>query len=267
MHQVMTFAQGWSLKHNVTLILSNMRGDGESGSGVWTKGQALSYDFEPGTREGKLKIVQVKNDVAATGGLRDVSLRRTPSGHQSGVLINPIISATNSTTSGWSFKRLRAKVVQVCSGSFCCTATALTGMVLQDNYAIGVLNGFDNNDGETWRSQVCVVLPCRNPGQICLTYAPLGSSNALKGVKLTASGLETGTVLVPEVVASGQSMEEILLPPLSAASSKNGSYTFQDMSAARAGSVMASATEGTALASVALYGRLFAGDRLPYSCP
>jgi len=31
--QVMAFAQGWSLKHGVTLILSNMRGVGESGSG------------------------------------------------------------------------------------------------------------------------------------------------------------------------------------------------------------------------------------------
>ena len=50
--QVMAFAQGWSLRHNATLVLSNLRTRTGSGSGVWAAGQPLASTFAPHQPEG-----------------------------------------------------------------------------------------------------------------------------------------------------------------------------------------------------------------------
>ena len=57
--QVLPFAQGWSLRHGATLVVSNHRTAAESGSGVWQAGKALAFTFAPSTAEGGLVVAEV----------------------------------------------------------------------------------------------------------------------------------------------------------------------------------------------------------------
>ena len=57
--QVLGFAQGWSLVHNVTLLLANHRTAAESGSGVWRGGHPLAYTFDRAPGADRLLVADV----------------------------------------------------------------------------------------------------------------------------------------------------------------------------------------------------------------
>ena len=235
----LTLKSDWNLKH----------------VGVWVKGQPHSYTFEPEGVEGRLQLATV-SDQEQKAFLQPPALASLLHPKES---VARKLSLPEFNKPNWTFKAL-VPGVEICSGSLCCAATSLSG-TYEGLYSIGVLDGYDSNDGESWRTQSCVILSCDAPGASCLSFSPR-TSGALLGIHLELIGLPTGTMVVPEVVASSPSEQESLLAPVLAGSVESG-FVFSDATSGAA-SLTVNSTES--LTSVSLYGRAFSGDKLPYTC-
>lgn len=267
--QVMAFAQGWSLRHNASLVVSNHRGRSESGSGIWSAGRPLATTFQPDVAEGSLVVAELPRLAAlpamATPVEARAQSRRNASTASPTVGLPPAFWGVNGSAdaaagerpAGWTFARLDER--QLCAGRVCCEAQVTEGSAT--GYALAALDGADANDGETWAAQVCAVLPCAVPSHECLSYSAPPAGSRLRGVHLSMSGAAAGTTAFPEVVASSSAHEQYLLRP-----DRGGVDTFDFADNHSAGGSTLRASAKHALTSVVLYGRRFAADTLPYSC-
>lgn len=191
----MAFAQGWSLRHASTLVLSNLRTATGSGSGVWSEGLPLATTFQPDSPEGTLHVSDT------VSGSRQTS-QPLQAAQRSARRARLLRVAGDGVRGGgkWEFEALK-EGASVCSQGFCCTTSGITGHAT--GYSIGALDGYDANDGESWGAQVCAVLLCDDPGQGCLTYRQgVSAEGGLRGVVVNASKLDNdGMIVFPEVGA------------------------------------------------------------------
>jgi len=250
--QVMAYAQGWSYRHQVNLILCNHRMASQSGSGIWASGQPLSTSFYPANADGGLKVSEVHSP-AGPEGVAPVISRAALNGTHAQRL------GIDLKGSAWQFTKL-AEGAKLCSGAVCCKVHDLQGPA--DGYVLAALDGSDDDQGYiTWGAKICAVLPCNNGGQRgCLSYQP--PSGELRGLQLSAEGIPAAQV-VPEVVAHSQQEEWLLAPR--ATSSTPAADTFNVSTAA--GLFELSATTSKTITSIVIYGRTYDKDPLPYKCP
>lgn len=236
--QTLAYTQGWSAVKNVNLITSNLKGQYSSGSGVFVSGRAANYTYAPGWKD-SLFIAEIPS-----GGRRLAEDSPVP-----------LKSRFNLKAAGSNWKFAPLADGKICSGATCCKANVTSGRA--ENFVLGALDGIDNDGHLRWPAQVCAVLPCRSPGTWCLDFqGPVGN---LLGVELEMTGLDQGDA-VPEVVAThGQDSEVLLLP-----GSQTEGYTFELHGQAEASLQVNSKIP---LTSALIYGRPFARDQLPYTCP
>ena len=147
----------------------------------------------------------------------------------------------------------------MCSGAVCCEATADTNSS-GDGFAVGAFQGADSDAGVHWQAAVCAVIPCGTdiPSK-CLEYRP--PTTQLKNLRLDMTGVSNNAP-VPEVVATSNQEEQIILTP--ASSSPNSfSYSYDPGTGAQ----LNVETRDFDLSSAVLYSRNYASDVLPYKCP
>lgn len=260
--QVLPFAQGWSLRHNATLVVSNHRTASESGSGVWQSGRALAYTFAPSANEGSLVFADVDHGPADTSALQAaLGVVVTPAEVEAEVEMAttqlPALAAGRG--GGWRFAELSDG--KLCAGSVCCIAEAEQGDAR--GWALAALDGTDTDRGEAqWVAQVCAVLPCAVPSGRCLQYAPPSHAASLRALSLSMSGASVSTVVFPEVFATTAAGGQVMLTP-----NGGGGPDTLAFAAAAGDGVSLNATAAASLGSAVLYGRSFDEDKLPYSCP
>ena len=263
--QVLPFAQGWSLRHNATLVVSNHRTASESGSGVWQAGRALAYTFAPAANEGSLVFADVDADTSA---------RAAPSAAAATPVEEEAATARLSALAvvggggGWRFAELSDG--KLCAGSVCCVAEAVEGDA--QGWALAALDGTDTDRGEAeWAALVCAVLPCDTPSKRCLQYSPLppplppsrgGPLRALRLSMSAMSGAAASTLVFPEVFATLATRGgQVMLTP------NGGGPDTLTFAATAAGGASLNATAAAGLGPAVLYGRSFDDDQLPYRCP
>jgi len=255
--QVLAFAQGWSLQHNATLVVSNHRTAAESGSGIWQAGRALAYTFAPSANEGSLVFADVDDAWSANA---NASARAA---------VPPLVEAEVATVralaignGGRSWRFAELSDGKLCAGRVCCVAEAVQGEA--HGWVLAALDGTDTDLGEAqWAAQVCAVLPCDTPSQRCLQYSapPSSRTASLRALRLSMSGASARTVVFPEAFATSATRGgQVMLTP-----NGGGSDTLAFATATDGASLNVTAAAG--LGSAVLYGRSFDEDQLPYDCP
>ena len=272
--QVLGWAQAFSLRHAVNLVVANHRTSSESGSGAWSSGTALKYVYSPGERDGPVYTVSFDAATAA----EPLPLEASAAASATAAAVPAIVSTATTGKGGhWAFARFDAQsgVARVCAGApstLCCDASSGSGGAA---HVLAALDGFDSDDGVSWGAQICAVLACPvgESGERCLTYRAGAPATALPAVTLSASGLSLGAggAMFAEALATSRSTTQIMLPPLSrapVAGDADGGLYFVDAGSNATLVVRApnGADAGLGLGSAALYGRVFARDKLPYSC-
>lgn len=267
--QVMGWAQAFSLRFSVNLVVCNHRSSGESGSGVWSSGQALAYQFDPNSASGSGSVT-VADVPEGTG----ESVYSRPSNglvghagdrarrHQKKTAAN-----TSATTDSWAYLALE-EGGEVCSGDVCCTASNIEGST--DGYAIACLDGQDTSEGLVWGARVCAVLPCTvqessQKTSSCLSYQKRPSS-ALTAVTLSMTRADADHIF-PEVIASdtAKANSQTLLAPVGDVSAVNdGTFLFDDNEEDGTASLRVEYSVG--ITSATMYGRKYDEDELSYSC-
>lgn len=254
--QAMAFAQGWSLRHNATLILANHRTSSESGSGVWRAGRTLAATFDlDGSQADRMTVADVGKAAASSAQLttRSAAVARAD-GADGGV---------TRGSGGWAFAALGESTSRVCSGAVCCTAFATRGSPA--GYAVAALDGVDSGGESSWAAQVCAVFPCTSPSRECLEYQRPRTGASLTGLSLHMSGAATDTEFFPESIGTGAGLEQRMLQPTEDAPAGAGTFAY-DVASSNLTVTMPPTADKGIIASAALYGRRFSHDQLPYAC-
>lgn len=243
--QVMAFGQGWSLRHGVNLLLSNLQ-QSDIGSAIWTAGRTLVYDNKVDENASRLFIANVPE-------IADIRIS-FPIGHASVPVRHRFKLSGMSPTSSWAFAPLSDR--RVCSKRICCEADFANASAI--GFALAALDGSDSDEGYiSWPVQICAVLPCKSALPECLTHSLPGPGIRLQHVSLKMSGL-TATSVVPEILSAsvdeGLELESLV---------RDARFSLAKGIARLDVTVPAPAT----ISSAVIYGRTLQDDTLPYACP
>ncbi|KAK3282141.1 hypothetical protein CYMTET_10114 [Cymbomonas tetramitiformis] len=264
--QVLGYAQGWSLRTGVTLTVCNQRTSTESGSGVFVAGSPASYVFSLDSKEGTLHFAQVDAEVVGNASEpvhSKVHMPHTVPVAQREVLLNGTEEPSKIRMSGrWTFAPLAAGEVCTGSKSVCCEANITGGGAA--GFVLAAVDGQDKYSDLSWGAMACAILPCAAPGPECLSYhKPTGTLTSI----ILATTMPSGAWLVPEVIGTARhGSGQTLLEAGSTRNAKGGHFDFTATEGGKTRLVVQADDEGS-LSSVIIYGREFARDPLPYTCP
>lgn len=262
--QVLGWAQAFSLRFSVNVVMCNHRSGGESGSGIWSSGQVLSYQFDPNSANGAGSVMVADVSGGEGASLSSASQISRVTGQ---VQRNTTGAIVPHAASSWSYTSLTENG-EVCSGQVCCTASNIEGSTA--GYAIAALDGTDTSEGLTWGARVCAILPCtlsvgESSQRSCLNYQKRPSS-ALTAVTLEMTRAQADYIF-PEIIASDSATanSQTLLTPVEGDSVEDGEFFFYDDEEAGKASVQLEYSGG--VTSVTMYGRKYDEDDLSYACP
>mmetsp|Transcript_163689 Transcript_163689/g.524941 ORF Transcript_163689/g.524941 Transcript_163689/m.524941 type:complete len:537 (+) Transcript_163689:66-1676(+) len=168
--QPLGWLQSWSLVANATLLAANARTPmEESGSGIFSRGEAISYGYDLSGSKDELVVAPLpllEDDVAPPADLCPPEAPAFEPAHDGGA---------------WRTLKLNMAVgahsAELCSdgsGGVCCSLEYVSTHQ-GDGFVLAAFQGWDSTQGiKAWAAEACAVLPCADADGAagCMKYQP-----------------------------------------------------------------------------------------------